>query len=69
MIINFNDNVTVKELLNRFLIKANYDKKKKMIYFLFSGKAINPQEKRSIKNDGIKQGSVIFVDLTNVLFI
>ena len=33
-IINCNDNITVEELINRFLIKANYDKEKKDDFFI-----------------------------------
>ena len=61
-IINCNDNITVEELINRFFIKANYDKKKKSyLYYIYGGNQINPQEKRSIKNYGIKHGSIITV--------
>ena len=61
-IINCNDNITVEELLNRFLIKANYDKEKKDDFFyLYNGHIINPQEKNSIKNYGIEYLSVIRV--------
>ena len=66
IIINCNGIITVEELLNRFLIKANYDKEKKDdLLFLFGGNKINPQEKKSIKNIGIMHGSVIWVVIQN----
>ena len=60
IIINCNDNITMEELINRFLIKANYDKEK-IKYYVSDGYKINPQEKKSIKNYGLEYGSTIHV--------
>ena len=58
----------MEELINRFLIKANYDKKKiDDLLFLFNAKRINPQEKKSIKNYGLMYGSVIHVEFKNAI--
>ena len=61
-IININENETVKELLNRYLIKigksyGNLDK----FTFLYNGITINQNENRTILEYGIKNGSRIIV--------
>ena len=65
-VININKNATMKELLNRYLIKigesyGNLDK----FTFIYNGKTINQNENRTILEYGIKNGSKIFLFCKN----
>ena len=62
-IINCKDNITVEELLKRFLQRANYENKKDSLLFLFNAQKIDPNEKKSIKNYRLYPNSIITVML------
>ena len=59
--INCNNNISIEELIKRFLEKVNYKENKEKLLFVYNGKAINQNEKKSIVDYGLKYSSILRV--------